>query len=448
MHLFIGFILFTITFFFSSQCFAVKEYTLTNGIKVLIIEDSKSPLATFQIWYKVGSKDEPYGKTGISHLLEHMMFKGTSKYSSKEFSNIIQKNGGVDNAFTTKDYTMYYQTLSSDRIHLSFELESDRMTNLLLDSKEVESERKVVMEERRMRYEDDPQNALYEDLIASAFKVHSYRWPVIGWMSDIASISKDDLYKHYKSFYCPTNAFIIISGDVNAESIMPAIKEKFQKIPPCTSNSSDIKEKLTYQLPTEPEQKGQKRIYLKKEAQLPYITMAYHLPSFPHEDSYALEVLSIILAGGKSSRLYQNIVYEKRLALNVYAEYYGLYRYPFLFFFGGTASPLSSIEDLEKGIYTEIEKISKEPPSLKEVQKAKNQIEASFVFAQDSNFSKGLYTGLFELSGSWKLLEKYLEGIRKVTPENVKSVANKYLIDDKKTVGVLVPIKNEAAQIK
>ncbi len=446
MPLFISLILFIITFFISSHCFAVKEHTLTNGIKVLIIEDSKSPLATFQIWYKVGSKDEPYGKSGISHLLEHMMFKGTSKYGSKEFSNIIQKNGGVDNAFTTKDYTMYYQTLSSDRIHLSFELESDRMTNLLLDPKEVESEKKVVMEERRMRYEDDPQNALYEDVVASAFKVHSYRWPVIGWMSDIASISREDLYTHYKSFYCPSNAFIIIVGDIKAENILPVVEEKFGHISPCPGNLTDTRKKTSHELPSEPEQKGQKRIYLKKEAQLPYMIMAYHVQSFPHEDSYALEVLSIILAGGKSSRLYENIVYEKKLALNIYAEYYGLYRYPFLFFFGGTAAPQTSIEDLEKAIYSEIEKISKEPPSSKEVQKAKNQVEASFIFAQDSNFSKGLYTGLFELLGSWKLLEKYLDGIRSVTPEDVKRVANKYLIDDKKTVGILVPLKKETEQ--
>lgn len=418
----------------------VKEYKLNNGIKVLIIEDNKSPLATFQIWYKVGSKDEPYGKTGISHLLEHMMFKGTEKYGSKKFSNIIQKNGGVDNAFTTKDYTMYYQTLSSSRIHLSFELESDRMSNLLLNPKDVDSEKNVVMEERRMRYEDDPHNSLFEEVVATSFKVHSYRWPIIGWMSDIASISREDLYQYYKRFYCPENSFIIVSGDVSAQEIIPKIKDKFEQIPSCPDKkptSKDSRENLNI----EPEQRGQKRVYLKKEAELPYILIAYHTPSFPHEDSYALEVLSLVLSGGKSARLYKEIVYEKRLALNIFAEYYGLYLNPFLFLFGATASPQSNIEDVEKAIYEEIEKIKKSPPAMKEIQKAKNQIEASFIFAQDSNFSKGLYTGIFELHGDWRLIEKYLEGIRGVSPEDVQRVANKYLNDDKKTVGILIPIK-------
>lgn len=427
---------------------SVKEHKLDNGLKVLIIEDNKSPLATFQIWYRAGSKDEPHGKTGISHLLEHMMFKGTKNYGSKEFTNIIQKNGGVDNAFTTKDYTMYYQTLSSSRIHISFDLESDRMNNLLLNPKDVESEKMVVMEERRMRYEDDPHNSLFEEVVAASLKVHSYRWPIIGWMSDIASISRDDLYQYYKRFYCPDNSFIIVSGDVSEQSIIPMIKNKFGQIPSCRSNSltthqapiSEGSGKLDYTM-VEPEQKGQKKLYLKKEAELPYMLIAYHAPSFPHEDSYALEVLSIILSGGKSSRLYREIIYEKRLALNIFAEYYGLYKNPFLFLFGATASLQSNIEDLEKAIYEEIDKLKKEPPAIKEVQKAKNQIESSFVFAQDSNFSKGLYTGIFELHGDWRLIDKYLDGMRKVSPEDVHRVANKYLIEDKKTVGILIPVK-------
>ncbi len=427
---------------------SAKEHKLDNGLKVLIIEDNKSPLATFQIWYRVGSKDEPHGKTGISHLLEHMMFKGTKNYGSKEFTNIIQKNGGVDNAFTTKDYTMYYQTLSSSRIHISLDLESDRMNNLLLNPNDVELEKMVVMEERRMRYEDDPHNSLFEEVVAASFKVHSYRWPIIGWMSDIAAISREDIYQHYKRFYCPDNAFIVVSGDVSEQSIIPMIKSKFGQIPSCRSSSaathqtavSERSGKLDY-IMVEPEQKGQKRLYLKKEAELPYMLIAYHTPSFPHEDSYALEVLSIILSGGKSSRLYREIIYEKRLALNIFAEYYGLYKNPFLFLFGATASPHSNIEDLEKAIYEEIDKIKKEPPAIKEVQKAKNQIESSFVFAQDSNFSKGLYTGIFELHGDSRLIDKYLEGMRKVSPKDVHRVANKYLIEDKKTVGILIPIK-------
>lgn len=413
---------------------SVKEYMLNNGLKVLITEDHKAPLATFQIWYRVGSRDEPSGKTGMSHLLEHMMFKGTPKYGSKQFSSIIQRSGGSDNAHTTKDYTMYHQTLASDRIGLSIELEADRMVNLILEPKEVASERNVVMEERRMRYEDDPQNLLYEDVVAAAFKAHSYRWPVIGWMSDIESIERSNLYEHYKTYYSPDNAFIVISGAVNSEDIFPTIRENFEKITNRDKKISRVKTE-------EPRQGGKRRVYLKKEAELPYILMAYHVPSFPHEDSFALDVLSTILSAGKSSRLYKSIVYEKRLALNIFADYSGFYKDPFLFVFGGTAAPHRSTEDVEKAIYEEIERIRKELPSEMEIQKAKNQIEASFIFAQDSNYSRALYIGIFEMLGDWRLRDRYLEGIRKVRPEDIQAAARRYLTDDNRTVGILVPTK-------
>ncbi len=417
---------------------SVKEYTLKNGLKALIIEDHKAPLATFQIWYGVGSRNEPAGKTGISHLLEHMMFKGTRKYSSKEFSGIIKRNGGSDNAFTTKDYTMYFQTLSSDRIGISIELESDRMANLLLDPKEVASEKNVVMEERRMRYEDDPQNLLYEEVIASAFKAHPYRWPVIGWMSDIASIEREDLFKYYKTYYSPDNTFIIIAGDVNPDTVLADIRKHFEGIPNAEPNSEKIP---SDKKSSEPEQKGERRVYLKKEAELPHVFIAYHTPSFPHEESFALEVLSAILSGGKSSRLYKGIVYEKRLALSVFADYGGLYKDQFLFVFGANAAPGKGASEIEKSLYAEIERIKSEPPSEREVQKAKNQIEASFIFAQDSSYSRALYTGMFAMLGDWRLMDRYLEGIRKVRPEDVQAAARKYLTDDNKTVGILAPTK-------
>ncbi len=425
-------IIFILLFIPASIYASVKEYTLKNGLKVLVIEDYKAPLATFQIWYKVGSKDEHVGKTGISHLLEHMMFKGTPRYGSKEFSNIIQRSGGIDNAHTTKDYTMYHQTLPSDKIGLSIKLEADRMINLLLDPKEVIVERDVVMEERRVRYEDDPQNLLYEEVVATAFKTHTYRWPVIGWMSDIASIERKDLYEYYKTYYFPNNAFIIVSGAVNSEKVITEIKQEFEDIP-----SKELPERTKS---VEPKQAGEKKVYLKKEAELPYILIAYHVPTLQHEDSFALDILSTILSGGKSSRLYKNIVYEKRLALNAFADY-SFHKDPFLFIFGGTAAPQKGIEDLEKEIYEQIEKIKTEMPSEREMQRAKNQIEAFFVFAQDSSYSRALYTGIFEIFGDWRLMDKYIEGIRKVRPEDVQAAAKKYLISDNKTVGILVPKK-------
>lgn len=418
---------------FSVNASDIREYVLDNGLKVIISEDHKVPLATFQIWYRIGSRDESSGKTGLSHLLEHMMFKGTPKYGSKVFSKIIQRNGGIDNAMTSRDYTMYFQTMSSDRIGVSIDLESDRMTNLVIDEKETLAERNVVAEERRMRHEDDPQNALFEKMVATAFMSHPYRRPVIGWMSDILSIQRDDLYSHYKRYYAPDNAFIVVAGDVNPEETLRKIKASFGEIKKGNLQTSSVTK--------EPEQKGEKRIYLKREAEVPSVIIGYHTPSFPHEDSYALEILSTILSGGKSSRLYKSLVYEKKLSLDAGAEYSSMYIDPFMFFFWANSAPGREIPDVEKAVYAEVEGIKNTPPSEKEVQKAKNQIESSFIFGQDSLYMQAMNIGRFEILGSWRLMDKYLDGIRKVTPEEVQRAAKKYLTEENRTTGILIPIK-------
>ncbi len=416
----------------------VKEYKLKNGLKVLIIEEHKAPVATFQVWYHAGSIDEPAGKSGISHLLEHMMFKGTTRYGPSVLSKIIQENGGTDNAYTTKDYTVYFELFSSDRITLSIDLEADRMQNLTLEPKEVLSERNVVMEERRLRYEDDPQNSLFEEVVAAAFKVHHYRRPVIGWMSDLKSIMREDLYAYYKTYYAPNNAVIVIAGDVNADEMIENIRNFFEEIP------SDLS--IVQLTSTEPEQKGEKRVILKKEAELPYILVAYHTPSFPHEDSYALDVLNLILSGGKSSRLYRSLVYEKKIALSASADYSGFSKDPYLFFFSATASPGRDVKEVEASLFLEIERLKQEPPSEREVQKGKNQIESSFIMGQDSIYVQAMKYGTFEMLRDWRLMDRYLEGIRKVTPEDVARVARKYLTEDNRTVGILMPLKSQNQQ--
>ena len=411
----------------------VKEYKLNNGLKVIAIEEHKSPVATFQVWYRVGSRDEPAGKSGLSHLLEHMMFKGTSKYGPSALSRIVQKNGGTDNAYTTKDYTVYFELFSSDRIILSVDLEADRMQNLIMDPKEVLSERSVVMEERRLRYEDDPQNSLFEEVTAAAFKVHPYQRLVIGWMSDLKSIGRDDLYDYYKTYYSPNNAVIVVAGDVNGDELIKNIGTLFGDLPcgpPIKKMSS-----------AEPEQKGERRVILKREAELPYILIAYHVPSFPHEDSYALDVLNLILAGGKSTRLYQSLVYEKKIALGASADYSGFSRDPYLFFFYATAAPGRDIEDVEALLYAEIKNLQNEPPSEREIQKAKNQIESSFIMGQDSIYVQAMKYGMFEMLGDWKLIDTYIEGIRKVTREDVVKIAKKYFKEENRTVGILIPTK-------
>jgi len=431
----VRFFLLTILLLIPPTVFAVevKEYRLENGIKVLIIEEHKALVATFQVWYRVGTRDEPAGKSGLSHLLEHMMFKGTPQHGPKSFSRIVQRNGGTDNAYTTKDYTVYYQIFPSDRIILSIDLEADRMQNLTIDPKETLLERDVVMEERRLRYEDDPQNSLFEEVVAASFKVHPYQRPVIGWMSDLKSIEREDLHHYYKTYYSPDNAVIVVAGDVKEDEVIKKIKDSFGSIP-----SGPPKKNIKF---SEPTQKGERRVFLKKEAELPYLLVAYRVPNFPHDDSYALDVLSLILSGGKSSRLYQSLVYKKKIALNADAYYSGFNRDPYLFFFDATASPRKDIKDVENALCNEIEKIKKEPPSEREVQKAKNQIESDFIMGQDSIYRQAMNYGMFEMLGDWRLIDRYLEGIREVTPKDIVRVAKKYLGEDNRTVGILIPMK-------
>jgi len=413
----------------------ITEHALENGLKVIILEEHKSPVATFQVWYRAGSLNEPLGKSGLSHLLEHMMFKGTEQYGPSELSMIIQRNGGTDNAYTTKDYTVYFELMPSDKIFLPIGLEADRMKNLTLKDGDVISERNVVMEERRLRYEDDPQNALYEEVVAAAYKSHPYQRPVIGWMSDLNSIEKNDLLQYYKQHYAPNNAFIIVVGDVRPDEILKRIQEAFGDL-------EAAPESKPHRF-GEPEQRGERRINLKREAELPYLLMAYHVPSFPHRDSFALDVLNLILSGGKSTRLYQALIYEKKIALSASASYHGFYRDPFLFFVSATAAPGKDIKDVETLLNGEIERIRKEMPSEYEVQKAKNQIESSFIFDQDSIFMQAMEYGIFEMIGSWKNIDTYLEGIRNVTPQDVTAVAEKYLGVENRTVGILIPITKE-----
>jgi zinc protease len=409
----------------------VKEYALKNGMKVFMVEDHKSPIAVFQIWYRVGSRDEVSGRSGLSHLLEHMMFKGTRKHASKELSRTVQRHGGTDNAFTSKDYTVYFQILPSEKIGLSIAFESDRMRNLLLKKEEVASERSVVMEERRLRYEDDPQSSLYELAVASAFTVHPYRRPVIGWMDDLASIERDDLLAYYRKYYSPDNAFIVVAGDIDPEGLIKDIRKAFGKIKPGSPKESFVSQ--------EPPQRGRRRVYLKREAELPYLLALYHVPNIPDADAYALDVLYSILSGGKSGRLYRSLVYEKKVALNAFADYSGMFVDPYLFGLGGTASPGTDISVFEEALYEEVESIKAEPPSEGEIEKSVNQIEADFIMGQDSVFYQAMLVGRFEALGDWRLKDRYIENVRKVTGEDVSRAARKHLTEKNRTVGVLIP---------
>jgi zinc protease len=415
------------------QTMNVTEKVLPNGLKVLLKEMHKAPVATFQIWYKVGSRNECLGKTGLSHMLEHMMFKGTKKYGPKTFSQTVQRNGGNDNAFTSHDYTAYFETFAADRIGIALDLESDRMQDLLLDPKEFLSEREVVKEERRMRYEDDPVNSMVEQMMSVAFSAHPYQWPVIGWMSDISSFTRDDLYRHYRTYYEPNNATIVVAGDIDSKTLLPLIENYFGNIPrgPETRKVTAV----------EPKHTGERRVVVKKQAELPAVFVGYNVPTLKHPDSYALEVLQGILSSGKSSRLYQSLVYEKQIALYAGGDYDSVSADPNLFYLYAGVMPGKTTEEVERALYTEIDRLKSEPATDEELQKAKNQIEAGFIMGQDSVFNQAMLLGQFESVASWKLLEKYVDNIRAVTKEDVMRVAREYFSEDNRTVGILVPVK-------
>jgi len=410
----------------------VFETVLPNGLKVILLENHKAPLVTFQVWYRVGSRNEAWGKTGLSHMLEHMMFKGTEKVGPEEFSRIIQENGGNVNAFTSSDYTVYFENLSADRVQVAIGLEADRMQNLMLREEDFRTERMVVMEERRLRTEDNPQSVLIEQVMSTAFQTQPYHWPVIGWMEDIARFTLEDLKTYYKTYYNPINALLVVVGDFKKEELLPKIVKAFGSYRKGVAPNQE-KDK-------DPPQIGERRIFVKKEAQLPFLLMGYHAPNLREQDSYVLEVIATILSGGKSSRLYQNLVREKRLVLSADADQSLVSRDPSLFTLSADLLPGKEVAEVEKAFYQEIERLQREPVGEKELEKVKNQIEASFIFGQDSIFNQGMLLARHEIAFSWKAIDDYLPSIRKVTPEDIQRVARKYLIPDNRTVGILIPL--------
>ncbi|MFQ5682607.1 MAG: M16 family metallopeptidase [Candidatus Binatia bacterium] len=417
------------------QASKIREVILDNGLKVLLLENHKSPAVTFQVWYRVGSRNERDGKSGLSHFLEHMMFKGTPKVGPEEYSRIIARNGGRSNAFTSTDMTVYFATMSRDRIGIAIDLEADRMAHAVLDGNYFEQEKKVIMEERRLRTEDNPISALAEVTSAVAYTVHPYRRPVIGWMQDIQRLSREDLRKHYQTYYVPKNAFIVVTGDFSTEGILAKIKTAFGEIPAGPPPPKvNVKE-----LP----QRGERRVTLKKEAQLPFLLIDYHVPNLRNPDSFALDLLTVVLAGGRSSRLYRELVYDKRLARSVDADYDGLSVDPTDFSITAQVMPGKDTHKVEEAIDLLLNQVKTEPVTDREIEKAKNQVAAAFVFGQDSIFGQAMRIGQYEIAARWQLLDNYLAGIKKITPGDITMVAKKYLDPDRRTVGILVPTKEK-----
>ncbi|MBS1221800.1 MAG: peptidase [Proteobacteria bacterium] len=415
----------------------VHEFTLANGLKVLVREDHRAPVVVSQIWYKVGSSYEPSGLTGISHLLEHLMFKGTPNVPGGEFSRLIAANGGDENAFTSRDFTAYFQTLEKERLELSFRLEADRMRHLLLKPEDVTREAQVVAEERRLRTEDQPEALTQERFHAAAYITSPYRNPIIGWMQDIQSIRPDDLKRWYQQWYAPNNATLVVVGDVDPARVRELAEKHFGPLPP-----SDLTPpRLEQDIP----QLGERRIAVKTPAEVPYVALGYKAPTFKiaTEDwePYALDVLDGVLDGGNSGRISRNLVRGSQVAAAAGTGYNPTARLEELFVLAGNPAPGRTNTELEQALRAEVTRLREELISQEELARVVAQVAATDVYQQDSLFYQGMRLGTLETVGlGWNRLDDYVQRIQAVTPEQVRAVARKYLTDDRLTVATLEPL--------
>lgn len=422
----------------------VAEYTLDNGLKVIVKEDHRAPVLVAQVWYKVGSSYEPMGLTGVSHILEHMMFKGTKKFGPGEFSRIIAENGGRENAFTGQDYTTYFQSLEKSRLAVSFEMESDRMRHLNLTQEEYAKELKVVMEERRMRTEDNPQSQTFEHFAATAYLNTPYRQPVIGWMHDLKTMKLEDLAKWYKKWYAPNNATLVVVGDVNPKQVEKLAKRYYGPLKP-SENIPTLKPVV------EAPQFGPRRIVVKRPAQLPYIVMGYHVPVLNSAkqrwEPYALEVLAGILSGGQSSRFKKHLERDLQVASSSSASYDLYARLNDLLVFSATVAKGRSVQELETAIRAQLERVRDERISEDELQRIKNQVVAGNVYERDSVYYQAMQIGMLETVGlGWRTADEYVDKVSAITAEQVQQVAQKYLLDQNLTVAVLDPQTHAGVQ--
>ncbi len=413
------------------------ETRLPNGLRVIVKEGHRAPVVVSQIWYRVGSVDEPAGLTGISHVLEHMMFKGTTRLGPNEFSRIVSENGGRENAFTSSDYTAYYEQLEKSRLPVAFELEADRMHNLKLATAEFDKEIRVVMEERRLRTDDQPDSLAYEKFMAATYTTHPYRNPVIGWMPDLERIKVSDLSEWYRRHYAPNNATLVVVGDVVPDEVVTLAKKYFGDIPSYPLNPATI--------PTEPPQTETRRVRVQAPAEVPTILIGYHVPAAQAgaagREAWAMQVLAGVLDGGDAARFARELIREQRIAARVDTGYDWNARYPTTLVFQGTPANGRSIEDLEKAILAQIERLRTEPVTEDELARVKAQVAAQNVFQRDSMFYQAMAIGQLAVADlDWRMLDRYVDNIQAVTVADVQAVARKYLVESNMTVAVLDPL--------
>ena len=415
------------------------EYMLANGLKIVVKEDHRSPVVISQIWYKAGSIDELNGTTGVAHVLEHMMFKGTKNVSSGEFSKKIAAIGGRDNAFTSRDFTGYFQQLHKSELALAMKLEADRMRNLILTKEEFAKEIKVVMEERRLRTDDQPHALVYEKMMSVAYQSHPYRRPIIGWMNDLENMTVDDAQEWYDRWYAPNNAVLVVVGDVDPKKVFSLAQKYYGEI-----KSRPIASLALRKPQTEVTQAGIKRLQVKAPAQMPYLVMGYHAPVLHDANAdwepYALEMLVGVLDGNESARLNKELVRDQQIASSINAEYDATGRGPGMFFLSGTPSEGRSVVELEAALRNEIERLISAGVTEKELRRVRAQVVSGHVFQLDSMFYQAMQIGQLESVGlSYRDLDTIIKKLQTVTAKQIREVAIKYLIDDSLTVAILDP---------
>ena len=407
----------------------VKSFTLKNGMKFLVVEDNSIPNANMYLFYRVGSRNEYQGITGLSHFFEHMMFNGAKKFGPKLFDQTMEFNGGANNAYTREDITAYTNWFPSSATEVIFDLEADRIATLSIDPKMVESERGVVLSERSTGLENSPWRMLGEAVQGQAFQEHPYHWPVIGYEDDMKNWKQGDLERYFKTYYAPNNCVVVMSGNIKTEEIKRLAEKYLEPIPAQPAPPAvHIKE---------PEQTGERRITVRKDVATPYLLIAYHAPEAKHEDFYALNILSSVLSSGKSSRLYSSLVDKKQLATQTFTSYDESFD-PYLFQFYAVANKNVNEGDIEKAIYEEIEKIKKDGITETELQKIKNQKLIEFYGQVETINGKSNNIGTYEVFfGDYRKMFDAPAQYNKVTAEDVKRVANKYFHKSNRTVGVL-----------
>ncbi|NIM11304.1 MAG: insulinase family protein [Candidatus Aminicenantes bacterium] len=413
----------------------IQTFTLKNGMKFIVLEDHSIPNANMFIFFKVGSRNEYPGITGLSHFFEHMMFNGAKKYGPKMFDRVMEAAGGANNAYTNENVTVYTDFFPSSTLEVIFELEADRIGHLALDDKMVESERSVVLSERITGIENSNYRLLNEQVRAVAFMAHPYRWAVMGYESDIKNWKKSDLQRYYDIYYAPNNALVVITGDVKLENIKALAQTYFEPIP------SREPPRPIHTL--EPEQLGEKRLVVNKDVSSPNLLIVYHVPETGSKDYYALDILNAILSDGRSSRLYHSLVNEKQLALRI-SSYMPLALDPTLFYISAVCTRGVDEETLEKAIYQEIGKIINEGVSERELQKVKNRKLVNFYRIMERIDGKANFIGIYEIYfGSYKKLFNAPEEYKKVTTDDIKAAAVKYFKKSNRTVGILKKIEEK-----